>query len=244
MASSVPPPITEVDITALLKPKEGYLWKLGGGQETGSKWNRRWFVLRDNVLMYFQAPRDYNGFRDKPNGVVLLDECNVRERVDKTRAHTFMLNHPTGESVVLAAETENEMHEWMQAVRTSRMCIADAAAANMQEEQRRAAAEEELENARDRKTDPEAEIKKIEEDLAAVNAEHRQLEVRQPSRPTQVLPLRPLLLLLLLSSLSLSLPLSLSLSIPPWVRALRWQLVTTSNAQNISESQPMRTTHS
>ena len=74
--------ITEVDITALLQPRTGYLWKLGGGQETGSKyvaggprwppaaprphgvtplpaiarrWNRRWFVLRDNVLMYFRA---------------------------------------------------------------------------------------------------------------------------------------------------------------------------------------------
>jgi hypothetical protein len=31
------PPITEVDITALLQPRQGYLWKLGGGQETGSK---------------------------------------------------------------------------------------------------------------------------------------------------------------------------------------------------------------
>ena len=44
------------------------------------RWNKRWFVLRDNVLMYFQAPRDFLGFRDKPNGVVLLDECNVRPR--------------------------------------------------------------------------------------------------------------------------------------------------------------------
>ena len=32
--------------------------------------------------MYFQAPRDFLGFRDKPNGVVLLDECNVRLRDD------------------------------------------------------------------------------------------------------------------------------------------------------------------
>ena len=97
-------PESEMDITSLLQPRQGYLWKLGGGQETGSKWNRRWFVLRDNVLMYFQAPRDYNGFRDKPNGVVLLDECNVRERSDKTRSHTFMLAHASGESVVLELE--------------------------------------------------------------------------------------------------------------------------------------------
>ena len=65
---AAPPPITEVDITALLQPRQGYLWKLGGGQETGSKWNRRWFVLRDNVLMYFASPKDFTGFRDKPSG--------------------------------------------------------------------------------------------------------------------------------------------------------------------------------
>ena len=30
--------ITESDITELLKPRQGWLWKLGGGQETGSKY--------------------------------------------------------------------------------------------------------------------------------------------------------------------------------------------------------------
>ena len=36
-STTLSPPITEVDITALLQPRQGYLWKLGGGQETGSK---------------------------------------------------------------------------------------------------------------------------------------------------------------------------------------------------------------
>lgn len=79
-------PISEVDITALLQPRQGYLWKLGGGGETGSKWNRRWFVLRDNVLMYFAAPRDFFGFRDKPSGVVLLDECRRGAAASPRRA--------------------------------------------------------------------------------------------------------------------------------------------------------------
>ena len=35
-------PESEMDITSLLQPRQGYLWKLGGGQEKGSKWNRRW----------------------------------------------------------------------------------------------------------------------------------------------------------------------------------------------------------
>ena len=66
---------------------------------------RRWFVLRDNVLMYFASPKDFTGFRDKPSGIVLLEECNVRTREDKGSAQRFqfVLSHPNGESVVLAA---------------------------------------------------------------------------------------------------------------------------------------------
>ena len=51
-----------------------------------------------------EAPRDFLGFRDKPNGVVLLDECNVRLRDDKvlpTRIrHQFSCveAHPTPSS--------------------------------------------------------------------------------------------------------------------------------------------------
>jgi len=177
----------QVDLQTLLQARQGYLWKLGGGQETGSKWNRRWFVLRDNVLMYFQAPRDFLGFRDKPNGVVLLDEANVRLRDEKTaRPFTFVLSHAGGESVVLAAESEKEMHEWMQAVRTSRMCVSDHAAAGMSEETRRDSAESDLENARAKRSDPEKELAQIEKELEEVQSEHRQLEAEKDSAEKQL----------------------------------------------------------
>ena len=128
--------------------------------------------------MYFNSPKDFTGFRDKPSvspapsllplgcpypdalalgrgglssrslvarpgprvrrrhappplrlpstpahplplrsqGVVLLEEGNVRTvETGALQKYTFMLAHPNGESVVLAAETEKEMHEWMQA---------------------------------------------------------------------------------------------------------------------------------
>ena len=80
------------DVESLLQTRQGFLSKLGGGQEKGHKWNRRWrararlsprpepvnlmhpadlarFVLRDNILMYFNSPKDFTGFRDKPSGV-------------------------------------------------------------------------------------------------------------------------------------------------------------------------------
>ena len=33
---------SEMDISSLMQGRQGYLWKLGGGQEKGSKWNKRW----------------------------------------------------------------------------------------------------------------------------------------------------------------------------------------------------------
>ena len=69
--------------------------------------------LPPNPSPFFaEVPRDFLGFRDKPNGVVLLDECNVRLRDEKsTRPFTFVLSHAGGESVVLAAESEKEMRK-------------------------------------------------------------------------------------------------------------------------------------
>jgi len=87
---------------------------------------------------------------------------------------------------VLAAESEKEMHEWMQAVRTSRMCVSDPAAAGMVEDARRASADSELDSARDKRSDPEAELSRIEEELEAVQAEHRQLEAEKESAEKQL----------------------------------------------------------
>ena len=68
--------------------------------------------------MYFNSPKDFTGFRDKPSGVVLLEECNVRSREDggdaNERPYMFVLSHANGEGVVLAADSEKEMLEWMQ----------------------------------------------------------------------------------------------------------------------------------
>lgn len=77
------------------------------------------FVLRDNVLMYFASPKEFTGFRDKPSGVVLLEECNVRAREGQVGEHKlfhFSLIHNNGEeTIVLGTEYEKDMLEWMQA---------------------------------------------------------------------------------------------------------------------------------
>ena len=103
--------------------------------------------------------------------------------------YTFMLAHPNGESVVLAAETEREMHEWMQAVRTSRMCITDADAAMQNETQRRTSAEQQLEGALGKGGDGDSALLSIEKELEAVQGEHK--EVRRPFSSSPLTLLRP-----------------------------------------------------
>jgi len=90
-----------------------------------------------------------------------------------------MLVHPNGESVVLAAETEKEMHEWMQAVRTSRMCITDPEALMQTEKQRRTAAEHQIESSLELGANADAALQTIEQELEAVQGEHREVEVEK-----------------------------------------------------------------
>ena len=138
-------------------------------------------MLRDNVLMYFASPKDFTGFRDKPSGIVLLEECNVRTRDDRASAQRFqfVLSHPNGESVVLAAESEKEMLEWMQAVRTSRICVADAEAATQAEALRRDGAERELDGALSGGVQGDAALVSIDAELEAVQLEHRDVEIEK-----------------------------------------------------------------
>ena len=154
--------------------------------------------------MYFSNPKEFSGFRDKPSSVVLLDEANVRLQTDKSlRPFAFALSHANGESVVLAAESEKEMHEWVHAIRTSRLAVADPTAASMAEEEtRRASAEADLDAARNR--DAKAELAQIEQELEATQKEQAQLEVGASPRHASPLPFPPLLLSSLLSSPLLS----------------------------------------
>ena len=177
---------TEVDITSLLQTRSGYLWKLGGGQETGSKWNRRYFVLRDNVLMYFQTPKDFNGFRDKPNGVVLLDECNVRLREEKGCAPSPLCSHTQAESLSCLPRRARRRCTMDAGCAHSRMCVADAQAASMIEDARRTSAEAELDSALEMRSNPEEELSQLNAELDAVQAEHRQLEVEKETAEKQL----------------------------------------------------------
>lgn len=49
--------------------KEGWLWKQGGRYKS---WKRRWFILNDNCLYYFEYTTD-----KEPRGIIPLENISV-----------------------------------------------------------------------------------------------------------------------------------------------------------------------
>lgn len=58
--------------------KEGWLWKQGGRYKS---WKRRWFILNDNCLYYFEYTTD-----KEPRGIIPLENISVS---DATRSISF-----------------------------------------------------------------------------------------------------------------------------------------------------------
>lgn len=110
--------------------KEGWLFKQGGRYKT---WKRRWFILNDNCLYYFQYTTD-----KEPKGIIPLERVQVREVVDRNKPHCFELYSVSNDVIKacktdaegkviegkhsvyrLASSTSDEKNEWTQAIRNS-----------------------------------------------------------------------------------------------------------------------------
>ena len=89
--------------------KEGYLLKKG---EVNKSYQKRWFVLKGNLLFYF----DKRGEREA-TGVIVIEGCTV-ELAEMTDAFTFELVFPgsSTRTYILAASTQEEMESWMKAI--------------------------------------------------------------------------------------------------------------------------------
>jgi cytohesin len=80
--------------------KEGWLWKQGGRYKS---WKRRWFILNDNCLYYFQFTTD-----KEPKGIIPLENIQVREvTTDRSKPNCFELYSATNE-VIKACKTDSE----------------------------------------------------------------------------------------------------------------------------------------
>jgi cytohesin len=101
--------------------KEGWLWKQGGRYKS---WKRRWFILNDNCLYYFEYTTD-----KEPRGIIPLENISVRNQnnftmsgfnnffslkvreckvADKSKPHCFELYAGGGAEIIKACKTDSE----------------------------------------------------------------------------------------------------------------------------------------
>lgn len=80
--------------------KEGWLWKQGGRYKS---WKRRWFILNDNCLYYFEYTTD-----KEPRGIIPLENISVRAACDRQRPHCLELYASGGGDLIKACKTDSE----------------------------------------------------------------------------------------------------------------------------------------
>ncbi|XP_073430440.1 cytohesin-4 isoform X2 [Dendrobates tinctorius] len=115
---------------AFQKPqREGWLLKMGGRVKT---WKKRWFILKDNCLYYFEYTTDKD-----PLGIIPLENLSVELAEDPKKPHCFDL-HAGGQTVKacktqadgkkvqgnhqsyrLSATSHEERESWVQSLRSS-----------------------------------------------------------------------------------------------------------------------------
>ncbi|XP_003737455.1 cytohesin-2 [Galendromus occidentalis] len=80
--------------------REGWLWKQGGRVKS---WKRRWFILSDKCLYYFEYTTDR-----EPRGIIPLENVSVRDATDRSnRQHCFEL-FAVGGSCIKACKTDSD----------------------------------------------------------------------------------------------------------------------------------------
>ena len=101
--------VAQYSISSAPADKEGYLNKKG---ELNRGYQRRWFILKGNLLYYFERK-----FEKEPIGVVILENCHV-ELAMCGEPYAFQINFggSGNRNYVLGADTPQEMEAWMKAI--------------------------------------------------------------------------------------------------------------------------------
>ncbi|XP_055613185.1 sesquipedalian-1 isoform X2 [Uranotaenia lowii] len=88
---------------------EGWLNKRG---EINKSWQRRWFVLKGNLLFYFERKGDR-----EPLGMIILEGCTV-ELAEEGEQYCFqiMFHGPNNRTYFLSTESQSNMEQWMKAL--------------------------------------------------------------------------------------------------------------------------------
>lgn len=88
---------------------EGWLNKRG---EVNKSWQRRWFVLKGNLLFYFERKGD-----QEPLGMIILEGCTV-ELAEEGEQYCFQIifHGPNNRTYYLSTESQGNMEQWMKAL--------------------------------------------------------------------------------------------------------------------------------
>uniref|UniRef100_A0A1L8DV20 Putative pleckstrin similarity domain protein n=1 Tax=Nyssomyia neivai TaxID=330878 RepID=A0A1L8DV20_9DIPT len=88
---------------------EGYLNKRG---EVNKSWQRRWFVLKGNLLFYFEKKGD-----KEPIGVIVLEGCTIELAEDgENYCFQIVFHGINNRTYHLCAENQDVMEKWMKAL--------------------------------------------------------------------------------------------------------------------------------
>ncbi|KAK0132426.1 Cytohesin-2 [Merluccius polli] len=119
----------DLTLTFFNPDREGWLLKRGGRVKT---WKRRWFILTDNCLYYFQYTTDKD-----PIGIIPLENLSVRAIQDPTKQYCLELSSCTGQKIKackivnralvegkhqayrLSAASTQEQDSWITSIRAS-----------------------------------------------------------------------------------------------------------------------------
>lgn len=100
--------VAEFSTSSAPTDKEGFLNKKG---ELNRGYQRRWFILKGNLLYYFEKRSD-----KEPIGVIVLDNCHV-ELAESGEPYAFQITFGgDGRTYILGADTPKEMESWMRAI--------------------------------------------------------------------------------------------------------------------------------
>ncbi|XP_075871828.1 cytohesin-2-like [Nelusetta ayraudi] len=120
----------DLTLTFFNPDREGWLLKMGGRVKT---WKRRWFILTDSCLYYFEYTTDKD-----PIGIIPLENLCVRTLQDAGKPYCLELFNPNGQKIKacktenkgrvvqgkhqsykLSAASQNERDSWIDAISTS-----------------------------------------------------------------------------------------------------------------------------
>lgn len=89
--------------------REGWLNKRG---EVNRGYSKRWFVLKGNILFYFDRRGD-----KEPVGMIVLEGCTIELAEDEEQFGFKIVFHgPNNRSYALGAESQESMEAWMKAL--------------------------------------------------------------------------------------------------------------------------------